>query len=82
MFPRGSNGKLEEIFDYLEDHLEARGIVCGNFVTLKNLNAFYQLLKAYEYEDIEVHLIQSSYMNDIGLMKGNNPIFIVKGVKG
>lgn len=81
-FLGGSNGKLEEIFDYLEDHLEARGIVCGNFVTLKNLNAFYQLLKAYEYEDIEVHLIQSSYMNDIGLMKGNNPIFIVKGVKG
>ena len=80
-FLGGSDGNQEGIFDYLDDHMESKGILCGNFITLKNLNNFYQLLKIYEYAGIEVQLIQSSYMDDIGLMKGNNPIFIVKGVK-
>ena len=80
-FIGGSGGKLKEIFQYLEGHLEASGIVCANFIMLKNLNNFIQLLEEYKYEDIEVQLIQSSYMDKIGLMKGQNPIFIVKGVK-
>lgn len=80
-FLGGSGGKLKEIFEYLDYHMEPKGILCGNFITLKNLNYFLQLLKAYEYTDIDVQLIQSSYMDKIGLMKGNNPIFIVKGVK-
>ena len=80
-FIGGSGGKLVEIFQYLEGHLETGGIVCGNFIMLKNLNKFIQLLEKYKYENIEVQLIQSSYMDKIGLMKGQNPIFIVKGVK-
>lgn len=81
-FLGGSDGKLEAIFEYLEGHLEAQGILCANFVTLKNLNLFLHLLKDYGYVDHEVQLIQSAYMDCIGLMKGNNPIFIVRGVKG
>jgi len=81
-FLGGSDGKLEAIFEYLEGHLEAQGILCANFVTLKNLNLFLHLLKDYGYVDHEVQLIQSAYMDSIGLMKGNNPIFIVRGVKG
>ena len=61
--------------------MEPEGILCANFVTLKNLNHFLQLLEKNQYTDIEVQLIQSSYMDTIGLMRGNNPIFIVKGVK-
>ena len=61
--------------------MESKGILCGNFITLNNLNHFLQLLKAYEYTDVDVQLIQSSYMDKIGLMRGNNPIFIAKGVK-
>ena len=80
-FVGGSGGRLEEIFKYLESNLESQGIICGNFITLKNLNQFIELLKKYNYKDIEVQLIQSSYMDKIGLMKGNNPIFIIKGVR-
>lgn len=80
-FIGGSGGKLKEIFEYLELGLEKGGIICGNFITLKNLNHFMELLKKYSYEDIGVQLIQSSSMDNIGIMKGNNPIFIIKGVK-
>ncbi len=80
-FMGGSGGRLKEIFIYLDDNLEANGILCGNFITLSNLNKFTDLLKEYKYKDVEVHLIQSSSMDKIGLLKGQNPIFIVKGVK-
>lgn len=36
-FIGGSGGKLREIFDYLEEHLEDKGILCGNFIMLKKI---------------------------------------------
>lgn len=80
-FIGGSGGRLDEIFLYLEKSLEANGILCGNFITLNNLTLFLNLLKRYNYKDIETHLIQSANMERNGLMKGQNPIYIVKGVK-
>lgn len=80
-FVGGSGGKLKEIFSYLESNLEDKGIVCANFITLKNLNEFINLLKKFNYKDIETNLIQASYIEKSGLFKGQNPIFIVKGVK-
>lgn len=80
-FIGGSGGKLEEIFEYLDKALLQKGIVCANFITLKNMNLFLSLLEKYKYEDIETTLIQSSKVNKIGMLKGNNPIFIIKGVK-
>ncbi|MBU5425971.1 precorrin-6Y C5,15-methyltransferase (decarboxylating) subunit CbiT [Tissierella pigra] len=80
-FIGGSGGQLEGIFSYLDINLEDNGIVCGNFITIKNLNNFIELLNKYRYRDIEVQLIQVSTMDKIGLLKGQNPIFIVKGVK-
>lgn len=80
-FIGGSGGKLKEIFEYLQVHLDDNGIVCGNFIMLKNLNEFLENLKKYNYKDVSVQLIQASYMDRIGLMKAHNPIYIVKGVK-
>lgn len=80
-FVGGSGGKLEEIFQYLNIHLENGGILCGNFILLNNATKFIELLKKHNYIDIETQLIQASYMDRIGLMKGQNPIFIIKGVK-
>ena len=80
-FVGGSRGQLKGIFDYLDKNLDHGGILCGNFITLKNLSEFTELLKAYKYSNIETQLIQTSYMDRIGLMKGQNPIFIIKGVK-
>lgn len=48
----------------------------------KNLQEFNELLIEYGYSQIEIQLIQASYIDDIGLLRGgNNPIFIIKGVK-
>lgn len=80
-FIGGSRGQLPGIFDYLDSHLEGEGILCGNFIMMKNLQEFQGLLNKHKYKDIESQLIQSSYMDHIGLLRGNNPIFIVKGVK-
>ena len=80
-FIGGSGGKLAEIMDYLEEHLEDCGILVANFIMPKNLTRFLDLLKEYDYKNIEVRLIQASYMNRIGLMKAHNPIYIVKGEK-
>ena len=81
VFIGGSKGELGNIFQYLENNLEKDGLVCGNFIMLKNLNEFSQLLEKYKYKDIETHMIQAAYMDGIGLLKGENPIFIIKGVK-
>ena len=80
-FVGGSRGQLEEIFKYLDKHLDNNGILCGNFITLNNLNEFIELMNKYSYKDMETQLIQTSATDRIGLLKGENPIFIVKGVK-
>lgn len=80
-FIGGSGGRLREIFQYLETNLADNGIVCANFITLKNLNEFNNLLEKCNYKNIETNLIQTSYIEKTGLFKGQNPIFIVKGVK-
>lgn len=80
-FIGGSGGKLSEIFTYLHTHLKKDGILCANFIMLKNLNEFQSLLEKYNYRDIETQLIQASYVDHIGLLKSHNPIFIIKGVK-
>lgn len=80
-FIGGSGGNLREIFSYLAGNLQAGGILVANFVTLKNLEEFRQLLEEFSYKDIETNLIQTSYLSPAGLLKGENPIFIVKGVK-
>ena len=44
-FLGGSDGKLEAIFEYLEGHLEAQGILCANFVTPEKLKPFSPLVE-------------------------------------
>lgn len=80
-FIGGSGGKLNDIFQYLDKNLEHGGILCGNFITIDNLYEFLKLLKKYGYEDMETNLIQTAQMDKLGLMKGQNPIYIAKGVK-
>lgn len=80
-FVGGSRGQLEKIFKYLDIFLERKGILVGNFITLKNLNEFIELMEKYKYKDVEVQLVQTSERDKIGLLKGQNPVFIVKGVK-
>ena len=77
-FVGGSRGQLEEIFKYLDKHLDNNGILCGNFITLNNLNEFIDLMEKYNYKDMETQLIQTSVTYRIGHLKGQNPVFIEK----
>lgn len=80
-FIGGSTGNLEKIFNYLKNNLDSKGILVGSFITLKNLEEFRKLLKEYNYGDLETILVQISSEDHLGLMRGENPIFIVKGRK-
>ncbi|WP_234121922.1 precorrin-6Y C5,15-methyltransferase (decarboxylating) subunit CbiT [Clostridium hydrogenum] len=81
VFIGGSSGKLEEILNCVNKNIEAGGIIAANFITMNNLNTFLNFIKANNYEDIDVKLIQVSYMDRIGLLKANNPVFLVRGKK-
>ena len=80
-FIGGSGGRLDQIFEYLDRNLKEDGILCATFITLTNLNRFMDLLKLHRYREVESHMIQASDINNDRMLRGNNPIFIVKGVK-
>ncbi|MDF2519823.1 MAG: precorrin-6Y C5,15-methyltransferase (decarboxylating), CbiT subunit [Clostridia bacterium] len=80
-FIGGSSGKLEQIIAALDNKLDKGGILAASFIIPDNLVVMKDKLKQLDYSDIEVRLIQSSVMDAIGLLKANNPIFIIKGKK-
>ncbi|MCD2348505.1 precorrin-6Y C5,15-methyltransferase (decarboxylating) subunit CbiT [Clostridium guangxiense] len=81
VFIGGSKGNLKEILSYVNGHIEKGGIVAANFITMNNLNTFLNFIRENSYEDIVVKLIQVSYMDRMGLLKANNPVFLVRGKK-
>ncbi len=81
VFIGGSAGNLEGIFTYLDEYLLPGGILVGNFITLKNTWKMYDLLKQFNYKEVEVELVQTAKLDHLGLLKGENPIYIMKGVK-
>jgi cobalt-precorrin-6B (C15)-methyltransferase len=80
-FIGGSGGKLKEIVREVTKGLTQDGFVVGNFIIPDNMVEFKNLLKEAGSEEIEVKLVQVSVMDSLGLMKGQNPVFIVGGRK-
>lgn len=80
-FIGGSGGKLEQILEVVDAKMSAGGIIAANFITLKNLNLFVGLLNHYAYKELELKLLQISYMEKTGILKAQNPIFIARGRK-
>ena len=80
-FIGGSGGRLRLVFEYLKTALKHGGILCADFILIKNLYEFLSLLEEFGYSDIEAHLIQTASMGKAGLFKGENPVYIVKAVK-
>ncbi len=81
IFIGGSRGNLPEIMDYCEKHLVSEGMIVANFIKLDNLDEFRRQLSKRAFKAIEVRMVQDAHMDHLGLMKGENPIFIVKAVK-
>ncbi|OGO78206.1 MAG: precorrin-6Y C5,15-methyltransferase (decarboxylating) subunit CbiT [Clostridiales bacterium GWB2_37_7] len=80
-FIGGSSGRLEQIIDALDEKLEAGGILAASFIIPDNMVDFRRKLKGLNYSQLEARLIQSSTIDNLGLLKANNPIFIIKGKK-
>lgn len=80
-FIGGSAGKLELIMEALDKKIEPGGTLAASFIVPDNMVDFKRKLKELNYTDIEARLIQSSTIDHIGLLKANNPIFIIKGKK-
>ena len=81
-FIGGSGGKLQEIFEVLESRLHKGNRVVANFIKVENMVECKKLLEHYGYHNIESRLIQSAQLDKHGLLRGQNPVFIVKGEKG
>ena len=80
IFLGGNRGKMEEIFAYVKDHLKKDGILLCNFVTLDNAAKAKYLSKKMDF-NTEIKLIQISQEDHLGILRGQNPIFMVRGVR-
>ncbi|MCP4402634.1 MAG: precorrin-6Y C5,15-methyltransferase (decarboxylating) subunit CbiT [bacterium] len=78
-FIGGSGGKLKEIFEALNPHLTPGNRLVANFIKVENMVECKALLQQYKYQRIESRLIQSAQTDKHGLLRGQNPVFIVKG---
>lgn len=77
-FIGGSGGRLKDILAYLKNHLKKGGSLCAAFIVIKNLTEFLSGLEEYGCSGIEVNLIQTASMQNTGLFKSENPVYIVK----
>ncbi len=80
-FIGGSGGRIEEITEEADKRLSSGGMLAASFIVPDNMVRLKQLLKEKRYSEIEVRLVQSSVIDRTGLMKANNPIFLIKGKK-
>jgi cobalt-precorrin-6B (C15)-methyltransferase len=81
-FIGGSGGSLRGIVQEVSKRLSIGGIVAANFVTLNNFSEFQSLLREYGYKNIETRLVQSSVVDEkTGILRAQNPVFIVRGIK-
>lgn len=80
-FIGGSGGSLVQIADEIDKRLSVGGMLAASFIVPDNMVELKRMLMEKEYSEIEVRLIQSSIIESKGLMKANNPIFLIKGKK-
>lgn len=80
-FIGGSGGSLAEIFDEADRLIQPGGILAASFIVPDNMVELKGLFADRHYSEVEVRLVQASVLEGNGLLKANNPIFLVKGKK-
>ena len=80
-FIGGSGGQLHKIVESVNACLHSGDRIVANFIRPKNMIELQDLLKTFEYRHIETRLIQTAIADKLGLLRGQNPVFIVKGEK-
>lgn len=80
-FIGGSGGQLATILAAVQAKLRPAGVIAANFIILRNLLACQEWLAAHQFRQIETRLLQTATMDDRGMLRGNNPVGVIKGVK-
>ena len=80
-FIGGSGGKLADILHAVHGKLSSGGILVANFILVKNMVICQEVLTELNFQQRESRLIQTAIVDNLGLMRGNNPVFLVKGEK-
>ena len=80
-FVGGSRGLLKNILYEIHANMPSGGRLAGNFIKIDNMVNFRDSLKNLHYQDIECRLIQASKEDRLGMLKAENPIWIVGGTK-
>jgi cobalt-precorrin-6B (C15)-methyltransferase len=84
IFIGGNAGQSKEIFEYIDDHLVAGGIVVANTIALESTSRILELLKKYAYTEIEIVQVAIQRNKNVGslnMMIAENPVTILKGIK-
>jgi cobalt-precorrin-6B (C15)-methyltransferase len=84
IFIGGNGGQIEEIFQYIEDHLVVGGILVANTIALESTSRILELLKKYAYTEIEIVQVAIQCNKSVGnlnMMIAENPVTILKGIK-
>lgn len=84
MFIGGSTGSMESIVEHFLQYASDNARLVLNTITLESLNESMDILKKYEFKDIEVVNVMISRGKKVGkytMMYGENPIYIITAVK-
>ncbi len=80
-FIGGSKGKIERIVETVDASLHSGGILAANFIKMENTVMFTSLLRQYAYTQVESRLLQTAEVDRLGLLRGQNPVCLIRGRK-
>lgn len=85
IFLGGTGNNLEEIIKWSKDLLIPGGRLVANFILIDNFYDTLDLLKKYNFDNIDVSLLNISKLEKLGgrdYFKPHNPIYIISCEKG
>lgn len=80
-FIGGSAGHLADIVRAADARLPAGGRLAANFIQPGRMVELQTLLATLNYHQIETRLLQTAALDGMGLLRGQNPVFLVRGTK-
>ncbi len=80
-FIGGSKGRLEQIVSTVDARLRPGGRLTANFIKLEHAVTFTTLLRQHAYTRIESRLLQTADVDHLGLLRGQNPVCLIGGIK-
>ena len=80
-FIGGSGGQLPQIVHEAHRRLLPGGRIAANFIRPETMTQFTGLLKELACVNVETRLLQTAVSDSLGMLRGQNPVFLVKGEK-